>query len=1346
MLPTPTSSRFQALRSGLINLFKYEQQEFWFEKGRLLIRGNNGTGKSRVLALQLPFLLDGRIEPRYVEPDRDPARRIDWHLLMDQYRERTGYSWIEFGRRDDAGTEHYVTLGIGLRAVHGGDSNRWFFITEKRMGADFQLVENSHPVSKDRLAEILGTSCLYPTAREYRAEVDRRLFSLGRERYESLIELLIQLRSPQLNKKLEAQPIFDALSDALPPLPEDVVQHVADAFKQLDDLRLQFNALTGLSKSLTTFRASYQSYLQAAIQRLAAEVRTTHSKYEDASRKVIAIERQIAEASDNVANAESELIEARDAFTRAEAHLSTLKDSEDADKAESLNNAAKAAEEAQSQHSAALQRAEIAASKLVKAEAEVASQQSDHDDRLQERDSTWKIATVQAQLAGFHAEHQSLSQWPGDQPGLVKLKVEHQRLAGDHLHRLKQIEEALKDVDDARATLARAQTEEDRLEGIASEHRENADRHHAAAEAALKSLTGEYTDWHQQLRWLKTPAWSELAQSMDDWLETADGRHRVLAGQIMLAGQSEAASISQARTQWQHALDQLFHERDVLFRNRDELAHAAPPPPLPATRDADSRTGRRGAPLWQLCEFHPSLSDSQKAGLEAALEASGLLDAWITPDGTLSGPLPNDTFLAHGDRFIASAVPTLASWLVADLPAGCGITAETLAQTLHHIGAGSEHSAHWVTLDGHWQLGPIFGRGTKPMAQYLGSTSRERARLQRLAEIEVQLDELQRKEDLLHREREQLDAREAEATAESKSAPRDESVFEGLTLRTEARTKLTQATNAHAIAAQRTQDARKQAEGAQAALNRDATHLGYADHLYRLHELRPAWVGYERAITEAWGCLQAWITSRQHLEGAQSRARVDTEEHASRNAELEVAHHKQVQASQTHETLLTTSGASVIEYQSQLRNAEVAKIAANSHLEQARDFLSEAKASHAAHHAQLAPAKERISLEEGVRDRAISALRVPAIHGLFPEAHDSLADIETDAWSATRAVTIARRIDKELPEMDDSDDAWTKRLNLLDAQINDLRTSTGGACEVIDQTISQGLKAVECRYHGVTHKPTGCLAAVDNERAMRERLLGEGERDIIDRHLVTEVSMQLRTLIEGAKARTEQMNEEMVRCATTLGLTMKLVWEPKIDDLPLGLPAVRRLLLGDHANWTSAERESVGECLHQLIAVQRIANPKATAAEQLQVALDYRQWHQFYAMRRQNDKWERLTKQKYGTGSGGEKALLITIPKMAAASSHYQTAAPHAPRFILLDEAFVGLDTPTRAELMGLLEAFDLDLLMTSEREWGTHATLSGIAIYQLVANADAVAATRWVWNGKACRRAPVPDTPELRT
>ena len=56
-----------------------------------------------------------------------------------------------------------------------------------------------------------------------------------------------------------------------------------------------------------------------------------------------------------------------------------------------------------------------------------------------------------------------------------------------------------------------------------------------------------------------------------------------------------------------------------------------------------------------------------------------------------------------------------------------------------------------------------------------------------------------------------------------------------------------------------------------------------------------------------------------------------------------------------------------------------------------------------------------------------------------------------------------------------------------------------------------------------------------------------------------------------------------------------------------------------------------------------------------------------------------------------------------------------------------------RAKCMGLLEAFDLDFVMTSEREWGCYPTLSGLAIFQLATHPglEAVGLTRWVWNGK---------------
>ena len=110
-----------------------------------------------------------------------------------------------------------------------------------------------------------------------------------------------------------------------------------------------------------------------------------------------------------------------------------------------------------------------------------------------------------------------------------------------------------------------------------------------------------------------------------------------------------------------------------------------------------------------------------------------------------------------------------------------------------------------------------------------------------------------------------------------------------------------------------------------------------------------------------------------------------------------------------------------------------------------------------------------------------------------------------------------------------------------------------------------------------------------------------------------------------------------------------------------------------------------------------------------------------------------LTRRTHGTGSGGEKAIALTLPQLAAAAAHYRSADKNAPRLILLDEAFVGVDKNMRAKCMDLLRVFDLDVVMTSESEWGCYPTVPAIAIYQLSAREgiDAVHAARWVWNGK---------------
>lgn len=57
------ADRFRPTRAGIIGLYQYADQIFCFEEGRLALRGRNTSGKSKVLELVVPFVLDGDISP-----------------------------------------------------------------------------------------------------------------------------------------------------------------------------------------------------------------------------------------------------------------------------------------------------------------------------------------------------------------------------------------------------------------------------------------------------------------------------------------------------------------------------------------------------------------------------------------------------------------------------------------------------------------------------------------------------------------------------------------------------------------------------------------------------------------------------------------------------------------------------------------------------------------------------------------------------------------------------------------------------------------------------------------------------------------------------------------------------------------------------------------------------------------------------------------------------------------------------------------------------------------------------------------------------------------------------------
>src|SRR6202012_391734 len=200
------------------------------------------------------------------------------------------------------------------------------------------------------------------------------------------------------------------------------------------------------------------------------------------------------------------------------------------------------------------------------------------------------------------------------------------------------------------------------------------------------------------------------------------------------------------------------------------------------------------------------------------------------------------------------------------------------------------------------------------------------------------------------------------------------------------------------------------------------------------------------------------------------------------------------------------------------------------------------------------------------------------------------------------------------------------------------------------------------------------------------------------------------------------------------GMKVRRLWQ-QARNAPEGLDRVRLKLRQTIDAWSAADRALVGGFLQQRIAAEHADNPAAGWAEALTSALDYRGWQEFLLQRYQDGPGRPAT----GPASGGERALVVSVPLFAAASSHYKSAGnPHTPRLIALDEAFAGVDDDSRAKCLGLLAAFDLDVVMTSEREWGCYAEVPGLAIAQLsrIDRDAAVLVRRWGGDGAGERAA----------
>lgn len=1342
--PSERADRWLPTRAGLTSVWRYVEETFEFHRGRLLLRGPNGSGKSMALELLLPFLLDADTSPsRLTSAAKSRGGLFDRIMTGADEPSRTGYAWAEFRRGRDS-----FTIGARLRA---SQSTRKvdvdYFTTTQVVGEDLHLLDERRvPLALKTLKEAVGErGRVHGTADEYRNAVRETLYEgFGPDRYASVVTALLALRKEKLSQNLDLDKLSDVMSEALPPIDEHDIAAVAEGFERLDRRRDQLESLRLDLRQVDALVNRQRGYARHVVAWLAETVRAAESRRDTVTRTA----REAAETLATEQERLRELVERDESLDRSiretRAQVGAYREREEYREGSRLV-------ELQAQLRDRRRDLEEGKERLGRAEERLARVEADLDGAVADLDAAeGNLAHARQALAdsalaadsGAVVEEATALVDPStdgeDARRLVEAHVtarrqaismvrtvlrEHERAAQQRDIQAEAVEHALAALDQA-VDAARAARE--RLEAASAEH-----------VAALEQWVGSCRQIpHARLR----------AAMPDDVADPA----RVEAALARLRTDLHVEhdrSVGEVVRQ-QRQLDEMH--ADLAAEHERHAAGSLVEPDPPAWRD--DRTGQPGAPLWRTVDVAREVPAEVLDGVEAALSAAGLLDAWVRADGSVDlgrsdltlAPAPLD-----GDTLRSVLAPLDQSDLAAELVDGVlrsirvvdtvGRGADRAIAPAHagSPGAAAQGVAAEVAIgrDGTFRLGAAVGRGAVGPAALLGAEARERRRLARLAELDGLIEVNRQEHRRLGAELEAM-ARAWQATvAELDTAPTGEGVRAAEHDRDTAQVREDERRRQWQAQRERLGDAEQRVRDAVRRLTAEAARHRVPSDVAALDELARAIDALERAVaawTGRWrerrGSLVRVTREREGLDAATAVYSTDRDAHAR----VERAVEDLATRVRAVEEALGSSYHDILRRIDELDRQREAD-------EQERIDLASAR-----------PKVERLiggletSLQQAETDRVAAEDHRSAVHRHFASAvgrglvHDAGVAVQAELEGVTAVLSAAREVAASLGQIDTGQPARDRASIRVEEQLHLTRQRLTGYD--LERTPTDDGWIELTALSGGQRRRVGHLAG-----ALRANLdsataeLHDEEEQLFARVLAGDIRRALAARIRHANALVASINHQLEHVKTQAGgVQARLAW--KVDDeQPDAVRSARALLLRDPSDLDDGETAALQSFVRARVEQAR-AELEANAPweARLRETLDYRRWHRFTLQiaHRDWDGYQPATARRLQKLSTGERSIALHLPMLASIAAHYTAAdgGPAAcPRLILLDELFAGVDPANRAQLFARFTAWDLDAVFTSDHEWCQYATLDGIAIHHLhpPVGDEPVTSTRFTWDGR---------------
>ncbi len=1357
-------NRWQMNRAGILNFWFYEEEEFTLEDGRLVLRGTNGAGKSVTMQSFVPLVLDGDKRPHRLDPFGSKDRKIEYYLLGDkeEHTDRTGYLWLEFVH---PGKNVYKTIGIGLRARRGVTQvGFWGFVLEdgRRINHDFWLYDRmmelegqgKYPLDRKSLEERIGAGGqVVQEQRAYRDLVNRSLFGYhDKEAYVDLLQLLVQLRSPKLSKDVKPTAIYEILIQALPPLQEEELRPLSEVMEDMDQLADRLDELKLHQAELEKLNRSYEQYNRYLLYQSGDQLLAAHGDQEMVQRQQTALSKELQGALQEKASAEEQQASVREQLVAAETELELLGRSEAMEKQQELEQAEQVlrdteqyAVQAQKRLTAALRNreaAELAAEKARKLQTELSDAQREG------------LAELEALAGDMEFEHHGVyaRYWSPEPPEDMQFLAAWRKDAEAHRHAIGEAMKLAEQERDAGLMVA----EYDKQLGAMRADRDQAEQamraSETASETALRAWKDRLLEWKQSLQLLR------LCETAVQAMFAASGElsyEQQGVDAVMLPARQEAEQQKQAmimaKLEREQELRQL--ETELAGLAAEKRAWEETREPEPARSDARSLTRSRygkgqGAPLYEACEFLPHIGAEQQASIEHALLASGLLDAWIRPDGQIGTVDPQD------EEVWIAAQPLEWGYTLADvlrpLPsADSGLSERQVEAALRSFAWGEGFDPASFAMDqttivvgrDYYQFGAVIGKvdGAAHKAQYIGKEARKRFKLSEIARLRQEMERCEA--DI---ESKRLSIRETEATAaalqdELAGFPIHDDTHE--TLRAAWSSQYERTTRFRVLLEQENKMADQLRSRQQHWLQLKQAFIAATAKWSRLKSLRDLQEALQTiaGYLEGVSALQSdWREYRQRMaealrfeeEAGQQAALVEIEEE-ERDALLDKQMALRVKVEQLRKLMVELGISDLHARISGLKERRRGLLTEQNQLSDA--LMDLASRIGALRERQSAIADQERDAEERFA-RRLRAFSEEWRLQLVPEAADlALREESRPEWLAA-CRTIVERLDSSMARSN------KERLSgVLQDQFNAVKHLLGEY--VLEAEISEfgRITLLSMRDRTRPQKPAALLAEMSEILAEQESLLSEKDRELFEEIILRSVGKSIRQRIQRAELWLKTMNKLMAERDTSSGLKLQLQWLPKAaqSEAELNSDELVELLRRDSHLLRDDEVERLVGHFRSRVqwAKQGAAEEREALRKHIYDMLDYRSWFQFSLRYKKGEEtqYRELTDARFNVLSGGEKAMSMYIPLFAATYSRYADAHPDAPKIISLDEAFAGVDDENIRDLFGLLTEMDFDYMMTSQVLWGCYDTVPKLGICEIYRpkDADYVTVFRYRWNGR---------------